>query len=318
MALEIKDIEKGDSPQFRNFDWEKAKTFYYVAKFGSFSSAAHFLNISQSSLSRQVIFLEHHLGCPLFSRHSGGVRLTRKGEELVAIVETTFINLRGFTLNTYVKNNGNKRKIRIATTRALAAYSLNRHIIEYNKYHSDIIFELIAEDDYLDIAMNDVDITIRPRDLLFNVGLKEDSLQQDYLFSVEKRLYASPKYLEAYGEPQTVEEMKHHHVIAFGHPGLLPYADINWILRLGMPEGELHEPVYISNSLECLVEAAKDGVGIISSYEEMSLIKNANLKNILPDIKAKKLDNYFIYPNYLKKDKDFTDLKNYLQMVFSK
>src|SRR5436190_6406697 len=92
MALEQENIElEEDTPKFRNFDWEKAKNFYYVAKCGSFASAARFLNISQSALSRQVIYLEQHLGCPLFARYSGGIKLTRKGEELFSLVETTFL-----------------------------------------------------------------------------------------------------------------------------------------------------------------------------------------------------------------------------------
>ena len=33
------------SPRFRNFDWEKAKTFYYVSKLGSFANAGAFLNL---------------------------------------------------------------------------------------------------------------------------------------------------------------------------------------------------------------------------------------------------------------------------------
>ena len=83
MAVKQKTVElEKDTPKFRNFDWEKAKTFYYVAKCGSFASAAQFLNISASALSRQIRDLETHLGCPLFIRHSGGVKLTRKGEEL--------------------------------------------------------------------------------------------------------------------------------------------------------------------------------------------------------------------------------------------
>ena len=257
MALELKDIEQGDSPKFRNFDWEKAKTFYYVAKFGSFAGASRFLNISQSALSRQIISLEQHLGRPLVARHSGGGKLTRKREELRAIVETTFINLRNFTQNTHVKNSKKKRRIRIATTYALAAYVLNEYIIEYNKRYPDIIFELIGDDRFLDIAMNDVDITIAPQEVVSESSLKGGGIQQDYLFSVEKKLYASFNYLEKYGEPQTVEDMRHHQVVTFGHPEQYPYTDINWILKLGMPDGELHEPAYISNSVECLVEASK-------------------------------------------------------------
>lgn len=299
------------SPRLRNFDWEKAKNFYYVAKLGSFANAGAFLNISPSALSRQVIYLEQHLGCPLLSRHSSGVKLTRKGKELFAIVETTFVGLKGFTQNTHAAMaNGKKRKICIASTHAIITYILHDLILDYNERHPELVFELIVEDHLIDIILNDVDIAIRPYDS------ETRGILQEPLFFLEKKLFASYQYLEKYGEPKAVEDLRFHHLIAFGHPEIHPYADINWILRLGMPVGQLHEPIFTSTSVECLVKTATRGLGIIGSYEEMEIVKNSKLKNILPDIKDKKVQWNFIYSDYLVKDKDISALKNYLQQQF--
>lgn len=303
-----------DSPKFRNFDWEKAKTFFYIAKLGSFASAARFLNISQSALSRQVIYLEQQLGCPLFSRHSGGVKLTRKGDELFSLVEKTFIGFKRFTRNTHAEmTNGKKRKIRIAATRASAAYILNDLILEYNQEHPHFIFELIGDDHLIDIVLNDIDIAIRPIDLNVDDISKELNVQQEYLFSFEKKLYASVQYLEKFGEPQTVEDLKNHHLIGYAHPQEHPYSEVNWILKLGLPEGQLHQPVFASNSIECAIKAAENGMGIVSNYDEIDLIKKSKLKNILPHVKCKELKEYFIYQNYLKGDEEIMNLKNFLQ-----
>ena len=137
------------------------------------------------------------------------------------------------------------------------------------------------------------------------------------LFSLVKKLYASAEYLEKYGEPQTVEDLKQHRMIAFGHPEVHPYADINWILKLGMPEGKLHEPIFTSNSVECMIEAAKKGLGIVGSYQEMKIVKESKLKNILPTVTDKELKNYIIYPDYLKNDKEVIELKKYLYKMLS-
>lgn len=318
MELEKTPLDLENSSRFRNFDWTKAKNFYYVAKCGSFVNAARFLNISQSSLSRQIIYLEQHLGCPLFSRHSGGIKLTRKGEELLAIVEMTFIELKGFTQNTHAQMaNGKKRKIRIATTHAIAAYILDDLIFSYNEQHPDLVFELITDDHLIDIVLNDVDIAIRPIDSRISNMPKEIGIQQDPLFTLEKKLFASLQYLEKYGEPHVIEDLKNHHLIGHAHPADHPYADVNWILRLGLPAGQLHEPVFASTSIECSIKAAKRGKGIVSSYEEMELIKNSQLKNILPDIKCKEIKLYFIYLDYLKTDKGVIKLKEFLQRELS-
>ncbi len=295
-------------PRIRHFDWEKTKTFYYVAKFGSFANAARYLNIAQSALSRQIISLEHQLGCPLFMRHSYGVTLTRKGEELFRVVEQTFFGFKEFTHELYTKSlKGKKRKIRIATTHAIIAYILDELVYEYHKQNPDLVFELTGEDHHIDLVLNDVDIAIRPFDS------QAKGVQQEVLFSLEKKLFASNEYLENYGEPKTVEDLRNHHLISHAHPKEHPYSDINWILRLGLPDGSEHEPVLTSNSLESLVKAAKKGMGIIGGYNEMEIIRNSELMNILPEVKSEKIDEYILIPNYLRKDKQIQDLKEFLK-----
>jgi len=289
------------------FDWDKAKYFYYVAKLGSLSETGKFLNISQPSLSRKIIILEEHLKCKLFTRTPKGLELTRKGEELFAIVERAFLELKGFSYNNIIiAGNGQRRKIRVATTHAMAAYILSEHLIEYNKLHPEIIFEIITNDQLIDLVINDVDLTVRPYDF------EAKGVEQEHLFTLEKKLFASADYLNKYGEPQTIEDLKSHYIIAPAAIEKHPYSNLDWILKLGMPEGKLRKPVFSSNSLECLVKNAKKSLGIIGGYEEMDIIRDAGLTRILRTIKGPTIEEYIIYPSYLGKDYMFNDLKNFL------
>ena len=77
-----KEIDLEKSSRFRYLDWDKIKTFYYVSKLGSFTKTSEFLHLSQPALSRQIQSMEKILGCPLFTRQSRGLQLTRKGEQL--------------------------------------------------------------------------------------------------------------------------------------------------------------------------------------------------------------------------------------------
>lgn len=313
MSLVIDGLElSGDTPKFRYFDWEKSKTFYYVAKLGSFSSASRFLNISQSAISRQISCLEQHLGCSLFARHSSGLKLTNKGEELFIIVGVTYQGFKGFTKNIHTKMcNGEKRKVRISVTHADVAYILNDLILDYNIEHPGLIFEIVIDDQSMDIDLNDVDIAIRPFDPVLRC------VQQEPLFALEKNLYASIEYLEKFGEPKTIEDLHQHHIIAFGHPELQPYAEVNWILKLGKPDGELHEPIFTSNSLEFLIDAANKGKGIIASSEKMTNLRNSNLKRILPHVSHKEKADYIVYPDYHKKDAEILAIRDYLREKLS-
>ena len=294
---------------FRDFDWNKAKLFYHLAKCGGFTKAAHLAGIDQSVLTRQIQTLEIQVGSRLVTRTPKGITLTRKGEELLEKVAPFFLEMRGFCGNAHVEVKGEKkRKIRITTSHALATHLINDALIEYNKNNPHLILEIMGDDDMLDIILNDVDIVIRPYDS------QSQGVQQELLFTLEKKLFASKEYLDKHGEPQTVDDLINHHIIAFAQPGIDHYySNVNWILTLGMPEGKLHRPVYTSNSIECLIKAAQKGVGIIGSYEEYEIIKNSNLINILPSVKDKPLKEYFVYPDYLKEDEVINDIKNYLQ-----
>jgi len=171
---------------------------------------------------------------------------------------------------------------------------------------------LTADDHLTDIVLTDADIGIQPLDPN-RKGRKVRGVQADYLYSVTKKLYASPEYINTYGEPQSVEDLINHHFVAFPQSeASVNNRIINWALTVGMPEGELRTPIYTSNSIESLIQAAEKGVGILGTYGNYEIIKNSNLKNILPDAKDKPLKNYFIYHDHLKDDKVIMDIKNYL------
>lgn len=303
-----KELKENNFVRLPYFDWDKAKDFYYVAKLGSFSEAGKFLNISQSSLSRKIKILEDHLNCRLFTRLPHGLEITRKGEELYAIIERTFLDLKGFNYNAAVTtNDGQKRKIRVSTTHPVSAYILSEHLISYNFLHPEIILEIIAEDRLIDLSINDVDIAIRP----YESNIK--GIEQELLFTLKKKLFASIPYLDKNGEPTSIEDLKYHPVISHPQAERYPYSDLNWILKLGMSEEEIKTPIFSSNSLETAVAAAQRGIGILGSYEQMSLIRQSKLKNILPNIFSTPVEWYYVYPNFLNKDVYILGMLNYLK-----
>ena len=63
-----------------SFDYYR--TFYYVAKYRSFTKAANALMRNQPNVTRTIKLLEQALGCSLFERSNRTVRLTPEGERL--------------------------------------------------------------------------------------------------------------------------------------------------------------------------------------------------------------------------------------------
>lgn len=307
------------SPYFLNLDWEKLKTFYYVAKLENISHAAAFFKTTQSTCSRSVTALEKHLGYPLFIRQRNGVILTRKGEELLKIAEDIFFSMKKFTSYIYAPSQlRHKRKIRIAASPALAAYLINDHILTYHEIHPDLMFEVIGIEDVLDIILNDIDLAIWPHGLNTSQTefLNRRMIQEPFI-TLEKKLYASTQYLEKYGKPKTVIELKNHHIIMPSVSETFPNDEARWILGLGIEENPNKEkperdPIFMSNSLECLIEAAQKGKGILCSFDKLTILQTANLQNILPDLVLDKRQEYFVYPEHLKEDPDIMHIKYFL------
>ncbi|MDH2347705.1 LysR family transcriptional regulator [Bradyrhizobium sp. SSUT77] len=59
-----------------------------AADCGSFRGAAELLRSQQSSLSRRIHEIEHHLGIAIFERYSGGVRPTQAGRAVLRLART--------------------------------------------------------------------------------------------------------------------------------------------------------------------------------------------------------------------------------------
>jgi|GEM_PF-2787422 len=149
---------------FRNFDWDKAKTFYYVAHLESFTKASEFLRLSQPALSRCIQGLEQSLDFPLFVREARGLRLTRKGEELLAIVEDAFSGFSKFTNKDKVQlERGKPRTFRIGIERGYEHLVMGG-LESYQKKHTNLTFEIVQDIPERSLRFLDLDIAFRAYD----------------------------------------------------------------------------------------------------------------------------------------------------------
>lgn len=63
------------------------ETFVWVARLGSFRTAAERLNATQAAVSNRIASLEAEMGCELFERVAGGVRLSSIGQRAIQPAE---------------------------------------------------------------------------------------------------------------------------------------------------------------------------------------------------------------------------------------
>lgn len=127
-----------------------------VARQGSIRQAAVRLNVSSSSINRQIIDLETRLGLPLFERLPRGLRLTAAGELLLDHVRQT-LRAQDRVMNRIAELEGVGRgDIRIATMNGLASGFLPKlcrtfasrypgaHFLIHNRSGEAIVAEVLS------------------------------------------------------------------------------------------------------------------------------------------------------------------------------
>ena len=284
-------------------DWDKLKIFHNVALDLNISEAAHKMNISHSSISRQVSALERELKVSLFKRHARGLTLTEQGKILFKTAHDIF----GKIALTEAQLTDSKEKpagpLTIAATVAFGTTWLAPRIEKFANSYPDIDISILIENKYTDLAQGEADVALR---------LTEPT-QMDLirfpLYEFQFKIYSSPEYIEKYGIPKDVSELSKHNIVAFGHDVEPSIPDVNCIIDL-LPKKKKVKILYISN-MYGVMRAIGGGAGIGALPEYMKISSN-NLVPILPDAKTPKAVIYFTYPSELKGSKKIAALRDFL------
>lgn len=185
-------------------DWDKLRIFHSVAEAGSFTRAAEQLNLSQSAISRQVSALEADLGVPLFARHARGLMMTEQGETLYRTVHDVLLKLQS-TVSSLTKSTERPTgKLKVTTTVGLGTGWLTSRVHEFLELYPEVQLEINLLDEELDLATRQADCAIRLRQP------QQADIIQRKLFTVHFHIYASPEYLNRFGQPMNLEDLDNH------------------------------------------------------------------------------------------------------------
>jgi DNA-binding transcriptional LysR family regulator len=139
---------------------------------------------------------------------------------------------------------------------------------------------------------------------------RQPDLIQRHLMTMSWNLMASPDYLKRMGVPERAEDLDQHRLLVFGDHRA-PVPDINWVLDAGRRQGITRRPVLEINSIYGLLLAVKSGLGIAAIPNYM-VEETQGLVRVLPDIKAPKVEAYFVYPEELRNSKRVSVFRDFL------
>lgn len=134
---------------------DQLSAFLHVVRLGSVTKAADALHLTQPAITARLRNLQTAMGTELFDRSAGGLRLTRKGEMLLAYAER-FERLEGLVQRDIVAPDSLEGRLRIGVSETVAQCWL-----------PDLITRLHGRYPSLEIEFN-VDISINLRAALLD------------------------------------------------------------------------------------------------------------------------------------------------------
>ncbi|OSJ13479.1 LysR family transcriptional regulator [Bradyrhizobium canariense] len=114
------------------------KSAVAAADCGSIRGAAELLRSQQSSLSRRIDEIEHHLGIAIFERYSGGVRPTRAGHDVLRLARSILEEFDALLATAISVHNSESGRLTIGFCTSLSAGNLQTSLLAFKEQFPQI------------------------------------------------------------------------------------------------------------------------------------------------------------------------------------
>lgn len=250
--------------------------FVAVADEGSLAAAGRRLSISPAMVSKRIARLEERLGAKLMHRTTRRLSLTAAGRRLLDDLRAILAALDEAEQRVTGASAIASGLLRVSAPTSFGRMHLAPHLPHFIVDHPKVELTLDLSDGFVDLIAGRYDLAIR---ITTDPGLGVSARR---LATNRRILCAAPAYLDRFGTPATVAELKAHRLLAAD--GQMPW-------RLIGPKG----PVTVegrsavrTNSSELVRELALAGGGVAlrSLWDIAEPLRQGTIRQILPDIEG--------------------------------
>jgi DNA-binding transcriptional LysR family regulator len=142
-------------------DWNDVRHFLALARTRSARGAGASLGVSHSTVARRVEALEAELGVRLFDRHRDGYLLTDAGELIVPAAERIEREMAALERGVAGQDTRLEGPVRITCTDPFVGRMLVRALAGLCERHPGLEIELDADSRYLDLSKREADVAVR-------------------------------------------------------------------------------------------------------------------------------------------------------------
>ena len=192
-----------------DLDWRWIKSFVAVAEGDGVLVAAEKSGISQPTLSRHIKQLEDTLGFALFERSGRGMKLSPQGAELLERARLVQFSVKSFERRALSLTEEKPGSVRVTMTFDFSHHFAPQWLRLLKKDHPDIVIDLVPNEREVNLLLREADIALRL------VRPKQLDLLSQYCCPLPRGLFASQKYIDEHGAPETIEQLKEFDLIGF-------------------------------------------------------------------------------------------------------
>jgi LysR family transcriptional regulator, transcriptional activator for dmlA len=187
-----------------NIPPQDLRVFIQAARMASFAAAANELGTSPAYVSKRIALLERSLKVKLFHRSTRRVSLTERGEAMLSWAQRILDAYEQLDVTLEESQKDIRGGLRIAASSGLGRNHVAPALSELVKLHPGLEIDLEILDRSVNLVDEDIDIDIRVGDV------HEPHLVPHLLAHGRRILCASPEYIRARGEPDSVTELPRH------------------------------------------------------------------------------------------------------------
>ena len=260
--------------------FEQLSYFIAIVENDTFFDAACEMNISQSSLSKQIMKLEKELDLTLFDRTTRSATLTQSGEffyneskQLIEHYKLTLENIENF-------KSLHENKLHIAVLPIQTQYNLNALFNSFRKENPDIELQITeVEDDRLieGISKNEYDLIIARETMFDKSKFKTYPLAKDELI-----VAISSEHKLSQRDKLTFDDIKNENFILMN-----PYTSIYKLCINKLKENNIDANIIRTARTESIIGsvAINEGISLLpKSNFEVFHQKNINTISLKPQI----------------------------------
>lgn len=264
------------------------QVFCRIVELGTFAAVAREMDLSAMMISKYIAQLEESLGVALLNRTTRKISLTEAGEVYYHRSKQLLDDFSELDESTSQLGRNVKGTLKISASIDFGGLYMVPAIEAYQQLYPEVKIMMILNNSYVNLSEGSIDLAILVTDTL-DLGVVARKIAETRLCT-----YASPDYIQQYGEPRKIEDLKHHRCL---YNTDTPHKDY-WIFKVDDDEVKVKTTWgFASNNGRALCQAAALGMGITQAPElsVATYLAQGKLVEILPEYRIPSLNVYATY-----------------------